>query len=65
MVNSLIVLPTLYLILQHHPQARLLALVALGRNHGRTVAKAMESDRESRLKIALRNRSLKRARPTG
>ncbi len=65
MVNNLIVLPSLYLTLQHHPQARLFALVALGRNHGRSVVKAMEGDREYRLKIAIRVRSLSQARPTG
>jgi hypothetical protein len=65
MVNSLIVLPSLYLTLQHQPQARLFALVALGRNRGRTVVRAMENDRQSLLKVAVRNRSLKQARPTG
>jgi hypothetical protein len=63
-MNCLIVLPTLYLTLQYHPQARLFALVALGRNHGRSVVKAMEIDREARRKVAIRQRSLEQARPT-
>jgi hypothetical protein len=60
-VNGLITVPALYLTLRHYPQARLFALVALGRNHGRAVVKAMESDREAVVQIAIRDRSLKLA----
>jgi len=64
-VNSLITVPALILTLRHYPQARLLALVALGRNHGRAVVKAMESEREAVVQIAIRDRSLKLACSTG
>ena len=64
-LNSLIIVPALYLTLHHYPQARLFALVALGRNHGRAVVKAMESDQEALLQTAIRDRSLKLAPFTG
>ena len=60
-LNSLIIVPALYLTLHHYPQARLFALVALGRHNGRPVVKTMECDREALLQIAIRDRSLKRA----
>jgi len=61
-VNSLIVLPTLVLILQQQPQARLFALVALGRHQGRTVMKAMHSELEATVRISIRTRASKPAR---
>ena len=61
-VNGVIVVSAVCLTLRHYPQARLFALVALGRNHGRAVVKAIESDRE--VLLAIRDRSLKRDRST-
>src|SRR2546422_9929112 len=45
--KSVIIVPALYLTLLHYPCGRLFALVALGRNQGSLLAKAMEGDQES------------------
>ena len=52
--KGLIIVPALYLTLQHCPAGRLVALVALGRNQGSLLASAMEGDREYRRELALR-----------
>jgi hypothetical protein len=55
--KSLIIVPALYLTLLHYPCGRLFALVALGRNQGSLLAKAMEGDQESVRQLAFRRRS--------
>jgi hypothetical protein len=62
--KSLIVVPALYLTLLHYPCGRVFALVALGRNQGSLVAKAMEGDQESLRQLAFKRRSGKVGRST-
>ncbi len=63
-VNGLIIVPALYLSLQHYPSARLFALVALGRNNSRPMVRAMEGEREALRQVATRSRS-QQSRSTG
>jgi hypothetical protein len=63
-VNGIIIVPALYLTLQHYPSARLFALVALGRNNSRPMARAMEGEREVLRQAAARSRS-QQSRSTG
>ena len=55
--KSRVTVPALYLTLLHCPCDRLLALVALGRNRGSLLAKAMGGDEQSRRQLAFRRRS--------
>jgi len=63
--KSFIIAPALYFTLLHHTNGRLFALVALGRNQGSLLAKAMEGDQESLRQLAFRRRSGKAGRSTG
>ena len=63
--KGLIIVPALYLTLLHYPCGRLFALVALRRNQGALLVKAMEGDQESLRQLAFRRRSGKAGRSTG
>jgi hypothetical protein len=63
--KSLVIVPALYLTLMHYPCGRLLALVALGRNQGSLLARAMGGDQESLRQLAFKRRSGKAGRSTG
>jgi len=63
--KSLIIVPALYLTLLHYPCGRLIALVALGRNQGSLLAKAMEGAQESLRQLAFKRRSAKTGRSAG
>jgi hypothetical protein len=52
--EALIIVPAVYLALQHQPAARSIALLSLGRKRGCTLARAMEGDRDIRRQSAPR-----------
>jgi len=53
--ETLIVVSAACLALHQQPAARPVALLSLGRNRGRTLAKAMEGDRDTRRQKAIKN----------
>ena len=63
--KTLVIVPALYLTLLHYPCGRLFALVALRRNQGSLLAKAMGGDQESLRQLALRRRSGSAGRSIG
>jgi hypothetical protein len=54
LVESLIIAPAIYLAMHNYASARPIVLVALGRNRGCSLARAMEGDRDIRRQMALR-----------
>jgi hypothetical protein len=62
-LESLIIVPAVYLALQQHPAARSITLLSLGRKRGCVLAKAMEGDRDIRCQNAHRGRSSRDTRP--